>query len=85
MDEATLLSHKEAWVIEGAPHSRKLQNLTAAEQRLYQALCSNHYGVHLRLEQERIRYQWLEKALAGIGRERAVSCTENATGTPLRE
>jgi hypothetical protein len=85
MDEATLLSHKEAWVIEGAPHSRTLQNLTAAEQRLYQALCSNHYGVHLRLEQERIRYQWLEKALAGIGRERAVSCTENATGTPLWE
>mgnify|MGYP001555178438 CR=1 FL=1 len=79
MDEATLLSHREAWVTEGAPHSRELKHLAASEQRLYQALCSNRYGDQLRLEQERIRYQWLEKALAGIERERAVSCVEGAS------
>lgn len=85
MDESTLLSHREAWVTEGAPHSRELKHLTASEQRLYQALCSNRYGDHLRLEQERIRYQWLEKALAGRERERAVSYVAGASGTPSSE
>jgi hypothetical protein len=85
MDEATLLSHREAWGTEGAPHSRELKHLTAAEQRLYQALCSNQYADQLRLEQERIRYQSLEEALAGIGQERAVSCTACGTGKPYGE
>lgn len=85
MDEATLLSHREAWVTESAPHSRELKHLTASEQHLYRALCSNSYGDHLRLEQERIRYQWLERTLAGIERERAVSCVAGANGAPSSE
>ncbi len=57
MDEETLLSHRELWVEEHEPHAAAdLPLLTAAEQKVCQALKLHKWGQNLRLEQERI--QW---------------------------
>jgi len=59
MDEAALLSHKQLWVTEkDQATSVKLPNLTADEQKLYQALKSSAFGQSVRLEQERIRWDY---------------------------
>ena len=65
MDEPALLAHRGFWGQEGQPEQRELKYLTDSEQRLYQDLCSNRFGDHLRLEQERIRFDYLITALAG--------------------
>jgi len=64
MDETTLLKHREFWGHETKPENRKLQRLTASEQKLYQALLDNHYAEQLRLEQERVDYKYLLNVLA---------------------
>jgi len=57
MDEATLISHQELWVEEKDQHSsNELPLLTNPEQMLFQALKNNTWGHHVRLEQERIRW-----------------------------
>jgi hypothetical protein len=57
MDEATLLSHRELWVEEKKQYaSSELPLLTSTEQMLFQALKNNTWGHHVRLEQERIRW-----------------------------
>jgi hypothetical protein len=57
MDEATLLGHRELWVEEKEQHaSTELPLLTSAEQMLFQSLKNNTWGHHVRLEQERIRW-----------------------------
>jgi len=57
MDRATLLEHKALWVREENPYKGELIRLTADECNVYEEL----HGV--RLEQERIPYGWLLKAL----------------------
>lgn len=79
MDEGTLLDHRDFWEEEGAPESRQLSRLTANESRLYQALCSNDYAHHVRLEQERVRFGALERALASLGQEQVfLPCQDRA-------
>jgi hypothetical protein len=57
MDEATLLSHRELWVEEKDQHSAtELPLLTGTEQLLFQSLKNDTWGYHVRLEQERIRW-----------------------------
>lgn len=57
MDESTLMSHRDLWVEEKDQHlSIELPLLTSREQQLYQSLRSNALGQHVRLEQERIRW-----------------------------
>lgn len=57
MDEATLISHRDLWVEEKDQHfSSELPLLTNTEQQLYQSLKTNVLGQHVRLEQERIRW-----------------------------
>ena len=56
MDERTLMTHREFWGTEHNPESRALSRLTPEEQDLYQALIHHQYQPHLRLEQERIRF-----------------------------
>lgn len=57
MDESTLMSHRDLWVEEKDQHlSIELPSLTSTEQQLYQSLRSNTHGQHVRLEQERIRW-----------------------------
>lgn len=57
MDESTLMSHRDLWGEEKDQHlSTELPLLTDTEQQLYQSLRSNILGQHVRLEQERIRW-----------------------------
>ncbi|SHO52659.1 DUF3322 domain-containing protein [Desulfopila aestuarii] len=56
MDKETFLAHREHWDREPQPQARELTRLTSAEQELYDELCTNRLGTHLRLEQERIRF-----------------------------
>lgn len=66
MDRETLLAHRSQWVTEKVPTKSTLNLLTSAEQDLYQDLVSNTYGPAVRLEQERVSFASLERALAAI-------------------
>ncbi len=59
MDEATLLAHQSFWGQENTPAENvKLPLLTNEEQRLYADICSNRWDVRVRLEQERIPWEY---------------------------
>ena len=63
MDRETLLEHAPLWVREGNPYDGELARLNSAERALYDDLRHNRLGERVRLEQERIPYGWLERAL----------------------
>ena len=63
MDHQTLLAHPRQWVTEPSPTNRVLTNLTDAEKALYHDLVEDRYGQAVRLEQERVRFSWLQQAL----------------------
>jgi len=63
MDRATLLAHRAQWVGEAAPHLGTLERLSVEEQALYEDLAANRLGPRVRLEQERIGFGWVERAL----------------------
>ena len=63
MDRETLLEHAPLWVREGNPYDGELLRLNSAERALYDDLRHNRPGERVRLEQERIPYGWLERAL----------------------
>lgn len=55
MDEATLLAHRDLWVDEKRQHGDvAFDALTADERVLFDQLRNNHWGVNVRLEQERL-------------------------------
>jgi hypothetical protein len=64
MDRETLYAHANSWVREAAPYVGELARLTAVEQALYDDLRFNRLGEHVRLEQERIGFTWIERALS---------------------
>jgi len=64
MDEGTLLSHRNHWVTEPSPTAVSLDLLGLAESALYADLTSNTYGQSVRLEQERVSFPAVEKAIA---------------------
>ena len=76
MDRATLMAHHRQWGEEPQPVLRDLPRLDAAESALFddlraQRLRDNTRGVQrptasVRLEQERIGFAWLERALAAL-------------------
>lgn len=66
MDEQTLMDHRLFWGQESKPEYRVLQRLIANEQVLYQSLQANTHQTHLRLEQERIHFNYLVDALSDI-------------------
>lgn len=66
MDESTLLAHQDFWEQEDKPEYRELNRLTPAELELYHDLHNNRYGHKLRLEQERIGFNYLLARLEGI-------------------
>jgi hypothetical protein len=68
MDERTLLEHRSRWMSEDHPESRDLPRLTPAEGELYDRLRHHRLGDSVRLEQERIGYQYLLAAIARIRR-----------------
>ncbi|MDH2902733.1 MAG: DUF2220 family protein [Actinomycetota bacterium] len=63
MDRQTLLTHPRQWVNEPSPTNRALTNLNDAERALYHDLIEDRFGQAVRLEQERVRFSWLQQAL----------------------
>lgn len=66
MDQATLLAHRPHWTEEPQPSTAQLLHLSPEESALYDALRQHHFQERLRLEQERVSYGCLERALAGL-------------------
>jgi hypothetical protein len=66
MDRETLLEHAPLWVRESNPYDGELSRLTSAEGALYDDLRWNRLGERVRLEQERIPYEWLQRAIREI-------------------
>lgn len=58
MDRETLLAHEDRWGKEPSPTAAALTTLDAAETALYTDLVTDRYGVRVRLEQERIDWDW---------------------------
>lgn len=67
MDRETLLAHRERWGQEPSPTRGRLTDLTRAEMALYQDLVEDVYAPALRLEQERLDWRWVERALVDAG------------------
>jgi hypothetical protein len=66
MDRATLDMHREFWGIEDSPLRVDLLRLTEEEQTLYNSLRHNLIREGLRLEQEYIRFGWVNKRLQDL-------------------
>lgn len=64
MDEATLQAHAAQWVGEPQPVLRDLPRLLPDEASVFDALRDNRLGQRVRLEQERIGFGWVLRALA---------------------
>jgi hypothetical protein len=64
MDEPTLLAHRPHWSREPVPVTEHLPLLGPEEQAVFQALVRNEHGDQVRLEQERIRFSAVERAVA---------------------
>jgi hypothetical protein len=70
MDRETLMSHRELWT-EELSATRVLHDLPALdpdEHALYNDLRHDRLGDRVRLEQERVGYQWVEQAIADMRR-----------------
>lgn len=63
MDRETLLAHREQLVVEPSPTNAPLPKLTGHEAALYKDLVEDRYGTAVRLEQERVRFSRVERAL----------------------
>jgi len=66
MNRDTLLAHRSLWVREAVPSGAALSRLDENEQALFDDLIHDRLGKNVRLEQERVSYAMLEKALRGI-------------------
>lgn len=65
MDRATLMAHREHWGEEPEPVEQTLSRLTKEEAALDGELRSGGLQPKLRLEQERVGFQWLLNAIHG--------------------
>lgn len=63
MNITTLLAHDQHWVTEASPSIEALDDLTSDEADLYRDLIEGTYGPSVRLEQERIRFSFVNDAL----------------------
>ena len=63
MDRETLMTHRELWGTEADRFLGSLPYLTEAEQSLLTDLRGGALGERVRLEQERISFEWLQRAL----------------------
>lgn len=66
MDSQTLIAHTLHWGAEPKPLLRDLPRLTATEALLFNELRDNRLGTSIRLEQERIGFGWLQRALEAL-------------------
>jgi len=63
MDESILLNHHDLWSVEEKPFFGQLTRLTEDEHGLLCFLQGNTWGKGVRLEQERVSFQQLQKAM----------------------
>jgi hypothetical protein len=63
MDRETLLAHRDRWVVEDRAAKSVLTRLAPDEQDLYSDLVNERFGERVRLEQERIDWQWVTQRL----------------------
>ena len=63
MDRDTFLAFETLWGTENSPTDRDLPALIAEERALYNDLRFNRIGLNLRLEQERIGFEWVRSRL----------------------
>jgi hypothetical protein len=67
MDEVTLHAHRALCVAEPEPHrAEAIEHLSGAEQALYCDLRGDRWGVRLRLEQERIGWDYAWKSITDV-------------------
>jgi len=66
MDQQTFLAHRALWGTETQPETGPLVRLNTKENLLYDQLRQNHWGERVRLEQERIGFDFLRDVLRGI-------------------
>jgi hypothetical protein len=68
MDRTTFFGFEKLWVKESKNQrsTGRLAHLTCDEQRLYQDLVDNTHGEMIRLEQERISYEYVKKHVTGL-------------------
>jgi hypothetical protein len=77
MDSETLLAHREQLVTEPNPTTAPQPHLTEAEQSLYRDLIEDRFGRAVRLEQERVRFSLVRRALQPWQGDRSASgCNE---------
>jgi hypothetical protein len=74
MDRATLLGHRDHWVTEPSPATAALDRLDRAESALYADLRANAYALSVRLEQERVSFAVIEKAVAAVIEKAVADC-----------
>ena len=67
MDRETLLEHRSQWVHEPKRTLARLTRLTAPETGVYDDLAANRLGTAVRLEQERVSFDWVRRALLRLG------------------
>lgn len=67
MDRPTLLAHRDEWVTEPSPTASSLEFLDGDEAALYADLVADRVRHSVRLEQERIRYSLVERAMLDGG------------------
>jgi hypothetical protein len=75
MDQSTLMAHQHAWGSEEAPIAHDLVLLTQDEQAVYDTLRDNAIRAHLRLEQEKISFNWLTARLDTRYDQQTGTCT----------
>jgi hypothetical protein len=66
MNRQTLLAHRSLWGVEARPETADLSRLNHGESELYDQLRRNHWGDRVRLEQERVGFDYLSEALRGL-------------------
>ena len=66
MDQQTLLAHRALWGVETQPETGTLTRLSSKESALYDQLRQNHWGERVRLEQERIGFDFLREVLREV-------------------
>jgi hypothetical protein len=66
MDRATLMAHADHWGGEPQPLTRDLPRLNLAESELFADLRHNRLRPHLRMEQERVDFNWVQQALFAL-------------------
>jgi hypothetical protein len=66
MDRKTLLAHRPLWVCEDTPFRGGLPCLQPDERELFDALVNNRFGEKVRLEQERVSFGWVQRAIHDV-------------------